>query len=90
MKAYETSATVDAEGQLRLSGVPFAPGTQVEVTISPMPTATLEESAGASDETVTAAHNRMRELFAALDQARNTEAVGPLRREQLYDRDGLR
>ncbi len=35
MKAYETSATVDAQGQLRLSGVPFAPGTQVEVTISP-------------------------------------------------------
>jgi hypothetical protein len=35
MKAYETSATVEAQGQVRLSGVPFAPGTQVEVTISP-------------------------------------------------------
>lgn len=35
MKAYETSATVDADGQLRVSGVPFAAGTQVEVTISP-------------------------------------------------------
>jgi|GEM_PF-1359221 len=36
MKAYETSATVDAGGLLRVSGVPFAPGTQVEVTISPV------------------------------------------------------
>jgi hypothetical protein len=36
MKAYETSATVEAQGQVRLSGVPFAPGTQVEVTISPI------------------------------------------------------
>ena len=35
MKAYETSATVEGEGQLRVAGVPFAPGTEVEVTISP-------------------------------------------------------
>lgn len=35
METYETSATVEAQGQVRVSGVPFAPGTQVEVTISP-------------------------------------------------------
>jgi hypothetical protein len=34
MKAYETSATVEAGGQVHLAGVPFAPGTQVEVIIS--------------------------------------------------------
>jgi hypothetical protein len=33
MKAYETSATVEREGQLRLAGVPFEPGTEVEVTV---------------------------------------------------------
>ena len=35
MNTYETSATVDVEGQIHLAGVPFAPGTQVEVTIVP-------------------------------------------------------
>ena len=35
MKAYETSATVEAQGDIRVVGVPFAPGTEVEVTISP-------------------------------------------------------
>jgi hypothetical protein len=37
MKTYETSATVQDRGELRLAGVPFAPGTEVEVTISPKP-----------------------------------------------------
>ncbi len=35
MKTYETSATVEDQGQVRVAGVPFAPGTEVEVTISP-------------------------------------------------------
>jgi hypothetical protein len=34
MKAYETFATVEPQGDVRLIGVPFAPGTEVEVTIS--------------------------------------------------------
>lgn len=35
MKTYETSATVEDQGQVHVAGVPFAPGTEVEVTISP-------------------------------------------------------
>jgi hypothetical protein len=35
MNTYETSATVEDQGQVRVAGVPFAPGTEVEVTISP-------------------------------------------------------
>jgi len=35
MKAFETSTTVEAQGDIRVVGVPFAPGTEVEVTISP-------------------------------------------------------
>ena len=35
MEIYETSATVEERGQVRVAGVPFAPGTEVEVTISP-------------------------------------------------------
>jgi len=34
MKSWETSATVEQEGQIRVVGVPFVPGTEVEVTIS--------------------------------------------------------
>jgi 2-methylaconitate cis-trans-isomerase PrpF len=35
MQVFETSATVEDRGQVRVDGVPFAPGTEVEVTISP-------------------------------------------------------
>jgi hypothetical protein len=35
MQSYETTATVEGEGQVRVSGVPFAAGTQVEVSIYP-------------------------------------------------------
>jgi hypothetical protein len=35
MNTYETSATVEDQGQVRVVGVPFAPGTEVEVTITP-------------------------------------------------------
>jgi hypothetical protein len=35
MNAFETCTTVPPEGEIRLNGVPFAPGTEVEVTISP-------------------------------------------------------
>ena len=35
MNAFETSATVEAQGEVRVAGVPFAAGTEVEVTIRP-------------------------------------------------------
>ena len=35
MTAYETTATIESGGQLRLSDVPFEPGTQVEVFVMP-------------------------------------------------------
>lgn len=37
METYETVATVEDRGQVRVAGVPFAPGTEVEVTISLRP-----------------------------------------------------
>src|SRR5438034_18740 len=37
MSAYETCATVEAEGQVVVTGVPFAPGTEVDVVISRKP-----------------------------------------------------
>jgi hypothetical protein len=35
MKIYETSATVEDQGRVRLAGVPFDAGTEVDITISP-------------------------------------------------------
>lgn len=35
MSAFETSTTVQSAGDIRVVGVPFAPGTEVEVFISP-------------------------------------------------------
>jgi hypothetical protein len=35
MSTYETSAIVEDQRQVRVAGVPFEPGTEVEVTISP-------------------------------------------------------
>jgi hypothetical protein len=35
MTAFETSTTVQASGDVRVAGLPFAPGTEVEVSISP-------------------------------------------------------
>ena len=35
MSPYETSATVESHGDLHLGGLPFPPGTPVEVTVHP-------------------------------------------------------
>lgn len=81
MNAYETTATVEDHGQVHVAGVPFVSGTEVEITIKPV------RNGG---HATAAAADRVARLFAALDKARNTETVGPLRREELYDRKVLR
>lgn len=78
MNAYETTATVEDHGQVRVAGVPFEKGTEVEVVIR------LPQDSGSA--TAAAPAVRAARLFAALDKARNTEPVGPLNREELYDR----
>jgi hypothetical protein len=54
MKPFETSGTVADHGALQLGGLPFAPGTQVEVSISP------KESPIASKQ---AAHDELDEVY---------------------------
>ena len=81
MQDYETSATVESDGQVHLAGVPFASGTQVEVIISPKRNGAAMPN---PDET-----DRVVQLFAALDKARNVQSVGRLKREELYDRNVL-
>jgi hypothetical protein len=84
MDQYETSTTVSGQGEIHLAGVPFVPGTSVEVTIREKATT------GASPPRGEEPSDHLRKLFAALDMARNTESIGPLRREELYDRKVLR
>lgn len=88
MNTYEIIAVVEPNGQIRVAGVPFEVGTEVEVTISPK--APLPEHPQTEDEAWAAAGQRMRQLAAALGQARNTTPTGPLNRAELYDREVLR
>jgi hypothetical protein len=88
MNSFETSATVEEEGRVFIAGVPFAPGTEVEIRISPKAPLAGEETPE-DDKALAAARARMRELFAQV-RGRNTESIGPLRREELYDRKVLR
>jgi hypothetical protein len=85
MNIYETSSTVEDQGQVRVVGVPFALGTEVEVTIREKVVADANGLSANAEKSSA----RVRELFARA-RARNTESVGPLRREDLYDRKVLR
>lgn len=82
MNIHETSAIVQEQGHVVVSGVPFTPGTQVEVMIRPI----------ADDVTAPGVHvaERAERLLAALDKARNVESIGAFHRGDLYDRDVLR
>lgn len=50
----------------------------------------LERELASSTEDTAARRTRADRLFAALDQARNTQPVGQLNRDELYDRPVLR
>jgi hypothetical protein len=81
MHAYEASTTVSGQGEIHLVGVPFQPGAEVKVVVSP---AKFGRPLGSDAE------QRVAALLATLDRARNDQPVGPLQREALYDRDHLR
>lgn len=84
MKAFETTATVDKSGTLLVHGLPFAPGTNVQVTITEKPAASA--NLPDSDAAVAAAREQMRELFGRI---RGFRSASLIRREDLYDRSGL-
>ena len=85
MNTYETSATVQAQGQIHVAGVPFAPGTEVEVTISPKVRSDTEATR-ADEAALTAARDRMRHLFRTVKGFRNSPRIP---REELYERGRL-
>ncbi|MEX2306987.1 MAG: hypothetical protein WD738_05315 [Pirellulales bacterium] len=79
MSAFETSTIVSGHGEIHLAGLPFQPGTEVEVVVSP--------KNGAQTAT---APERLATLLSALNHAHNTDPIGSLERDELYDRDTLR
>ena len=86
MSAFETSATVEEDGRLLLAGVPFAPGTEVDVKISPKLPA-RDQGPAPDDAALAAARERMRELFRTIQGFCNSPRIS---REELYDRGNLR
>jgi hypothetical protein len=86
MSAYETSATVEGQGVVSISGVPFAAGTQVQIAISPLVT-TDQAATESNGPALAAARARMQELFHTV---RGFCMTPKIPREELYDRRGLR
>ena len=83
MNTFETSALIGAEGQVRVAGVPFEPGTKVEVTI----TRVAENGTSDEEAALAAARLRMRELFQTV---KGFQMTPKLSREELYDRRSFR
>jgi hypothetical protein len=86
MSTYETSAIVEENGRVLVAGVPFAPGTEVDVTISAKRQAENGTPAP-GDVALSAARERMRELFLTIKGFRNSPRIP---REELYERGSLR
>jgi hypothetical protein len=85
MSTFATSATVEEDGRVFLAGVPFAPGTEVEVMISPK--LRPNQAAPPESDPLAVARDRMRELFRTIKGFRNSPRLG---REELYERGSLR
>jgi hypothetical protein len=85
MRTFETTATVEEQGQVRVV-VPFAPGTEVEVTISPK-VRSEERVMLPDDEGLVATRGRMQELFRTIKGFRNSPRIP---REELHERGSLR
>jgi hypothetical protein len=82
MSSFETSATVGEQGELRMEGLPFAPGTQVNVTISSTTAAEVAEA-----EDLAQRRARMQELFRTVKGFRQSPKFS---REEIYDRKCFR
>ncbi len=76
---------MDDQGQVRVAGVPFAPGTEVQITISTKRQAE-EEVTPSDDAALAASRARMRELFRTVTGFRNSPRIP---REELYERGSL-
>ena len=86
MSSFATFATVEEQGRVLVAGVPFAPGNEVEVTISPK-VRSEDKPTAPDDKALAASRERMRELFRTIKGFRNSPRIP---REELYERGRLR
>lgn len=86
MNSFETSATVEEHGRVLLAGLPFAPGTEIDVTIN-LKVRSEDQLKPPEEQALAAARDRMRELFRTIKGFRNSPRIP---REELYDRGRLR
>lgn len=86
MSTFATFATVEEHGRVLVAGVPFAPGTEVEVTISPK-VRSEDQATTPEADAVAASRQRMQELFRTIKGFRNSHRIP---REELYERGSLR
>jgi hypothetical protein len=82
MNTYETSATVEDQGQVHVAGVPFAPGTEVAITISPKRRSD-QKGTPPDEEVLAASRERMRALFSTIKGYRNSPRT---LRDEIYYR----
>lgn len=82
MNTYETHATVNDQGRVEVVGVPFAAGSEVQITMSLKRKDNVEMTA-ADSEALAAARDRLRHLFATTKGFRNSLRFS---REDLYER----
>ena len=86
MQTYETCTTVEDAGQVHVAGVPFAPGTQVDVSISPKGISSNGETPP-DDRALAAARARMKDIFRTVKGFRTSPKIP---RDELYERGILR
>ncbi|CAN5489287.1 hypothetical protein BH10PLA2_BH10PLA2_07970 [soil metagenome] len=85
MSDFQQLATVDADGQIVLNELPFAPGTEVEITITTKEFSS-DNFAGQEDDGLAAARAKMRDLFRTTKGFRNSPRIT---REELYGRERI-
>lgn len=82
MHTYQTIATVKDHGSVYLDGVPFAPGTEVEVAVS-IKTSPVQEAVLTEEEKWAAAHSHIQAMLRTATGFRNVPRIS---REELYER----
>lgn len=82
MNVYETHATVKDQGRVEVVGVPFAAGSELQITMSLKRNAGVE-TADTDSARLAIARDRLRQLFADTRGFRNSPRLS---REDLYER----
>ena len=85
MNIYESFGTVDDHGRVQVTGIPFANGTQVQISITALAN-TGQAKPDTNGAALAAARARIQELCRTVKGFRMAPKIS---REELYDRRSL-